>query len=176
MAESISNTVKAIRESRGLSASELARRAGIRRQTVYAMEAGAYIPNTAIALQLARALDVSVEDLFTLESPAPDDQPLAVRLLSAHGPAVTGQVVQLARVGNRLIGVPAQPQIFSMPVGDAILTRPEMVSSTETIPNLRNRLVIAGCDPAISILAQTLSEAGIQVIAAPCSSRQPSSG
>ena len=43
---------------------------GISRQTIYAMEAASYVPNTAVALKLARALEVGVEDLFALPEAA----------------------------------------------------------------------------------------------------------
>ncbi|MGA7411098.1 MAG: helix-turn-helix domain-containing protein [Bryobacteraceae bacterium] len=39
---------------------------GVSRQSVYAIEAGAFAPNTEIALKLARALDYTVEELFRL--------------------------------------------------------------------------------------------------------------
>ena len=57
------------RKRRGVAAAELARTAGVSRQTIYAMEAGDYIPNTVVALQLARILECTVEELFQLESP-----------------------------------------------------------------------------------------------------------
>src|SRR5437764_11478638 len=59
--------VAEFRKKRGIPAAELARRVGISRQTIYAIEDGTYIPKTTIALQLARILEVRVEDLFTLE-------------------------------------------------------------------------------------------------------------
>ena len=70
----IESHLAALRQKRGLSASGLAKMTGVSRQTIYAMEAGNYVPNTAVALRLARALDVAVENLFTLagESPAPE--------------------------------------------------------------------------------------------------------
>src|SRR5208283_1983890 len=55
-----------IRQGRGLGATEIARRVGVSRQTIYAIESGDYVPNTAVALQLARVLEVTVEDLFSL--------------------------------------------------------------------------------------------------------------
>ena len=39
---------------------------GVTRQTIYAIEAGSYVPNTAVALKLARVLESTIEDLFTL--------------------------------------------------------------------------------------------------------------
>ena len=59
-----------IRQQRGSSAAELAKLAGVSRQTIYAIEAGDYVPNTALALQLAKILEVRVEDLFQLEQDA----------------------------------------------------------------------------------------------------------
>ena len=59
-----SNHLAAIRRTRGFSAVDLAGRVGVSRQTIHAIEAEAYVPNTLVALKLARALDVSVEDIF----------------------------------------------------------------------------------------------------------------
>ena len=50
------NRLAEIRKSRGLPAIHLATQADITRQAIYAIEAGTYIPNTAVALRLARAL------------------------------------------------------------------------------------------------------------------------
>ena len=71
-----------IRQQRGMSASEVAKQAGVSRQTIYAIEAGDYVPNTTLALQLARILEVRVEDLFRLESEAaPLPKPVTVELV-----------------------------------------------------------------------------------------------
>jgi DNA-binding XRE family transcriptional regulator len=64
-----------LREARGLGASEIARHVGVSRQTIYAIEAGNYTPNTAVALQLARVLEVSVENLFSITADS-SDRPL----------------------------------------------------------------------------------------------------
>ena len=58
--------LRKMRQARGLGATEIARQAGVSRQTIYAIEPGDYTPNTTVALQLARVLDVSVEDLFSI--------------------------------------------------------------------------------------------------------------
>jgi len=60
--------LKEIRQLRGLSNAELARIVGVSRQTIYSIEEGTFVPNTSIALQLARVLNVKVEDLFRLEA------------------------------------------------------------------------------------------------------------
>ena len=62
----IENHLGTLRQKRGISAAQLARTVGVTRQTIYAMEAGSYVPNTAVALRLAQALEVKVEDLFAL--------------------------------------------------------------------------------------------------------------
>jgi putative molybdopterin biosynthesis protein len=50
-----------------VGASDLARRVHVSRQTIYAIEAGTYVPNTEVALNLARELEVTVDELFSLQ-------------------------------------------------------------------------------------------------------------
>src|SRR5271168_3043324 len=101
-ADGIENNLAGIRQKRGLSAAWLAQAVGVSRQTIYAMEAGSYIPNTAVALRLARELESSVEDLFALPDAAPA---AALRreqafLLPGSGDLEAGQPVQLCRIGK----------------------------------------------------------------------------
>src|ERR1700704_548068 len=82
-----------IRKGRGVGASDLARRVHVSRQTIYAIENGTYVPNTEVALNLARELEVTVDELFSLQAgsqKAPDSLPAEV--LSAAAP-VKGQPV-----------------------------------------------------------------------------------
>ena len=67
----IENRLSDIRQKRGYSAAALASKVGVTRQTIYAMEAGSYVPNTLVALRLARVLEVTVEELFCLEAASP---------------------------------------------------------------------------------------------------------
>lgn len=46
---------------------ELADRVGVTRQTILSIERGQYNPSVGLALRLAGALGVSVEDLFELD-------------------------------------------------------------------------------------------------------------
>src|SRR5262249_12108535 len=100
------NRLNEVRSRRGVAVAQLARQVGVSRQTIYAMEAGDYVPNTTLALQLARALEVPVEELFMLEGDQPQPaKPAPVELL---GPTThAGQPVQLCRVGKHTIGVSA---------------------------------------------------------------------
>src|SRR5271165_3521614 len=70
-----------IRQQRGIPAAQLAKLAGVTRQTIYAIEAGDYVPNTAVALQMAQILEVRVEDLFQLKTDQPPSPPVTVDLL-----------------------------------------------------------------------------------------------
>lgn len=159
----IRNSVRKARIKRGLSAAALARQAGISRQTIYAVEDGSYIPNTAIALRLARIFDVSVEELFTLESEI--EKPVRAEILGE-----SDGLVRLCTVGKKVIAVPAGRSTAYLPWADGIAAA-GMVTPFENLRDDGKRMVIAGCDPALSQLAEMASEAGFQVITASCSSR-----
>ncbi len=51
---------------RDLTQAELAELGGTTRKSINAIEAGRMVPSVVLAWKLARALDVSVETLFTL--------------------------------------------------------------------------------------------------------------
>lgn len=59
--------LKEVRTEAGLTQAELAERVGVSRKTVNTVENGVFVPSTTLALGLARALGVKVEDLFWLE-------------------------------------------------------------------------------------------------------------
>src|SRR5947199_8245870 len=104
-APAIENNLSDLRKQRGLSAAHLAKVACVSRQTIYAMEAGTYVPNTAVALRLARALGATVEELFALtdEPPASEPRPSPADMLPGSVALESGQPVQLCRVGKRLM-------------------------------------------------------------------------
>ena len=175
----IENHLAALRQKRGISAAQLARSVGVTRQTIYAMEAATYVPNTAVALRLAQALEVKVEDLFSL-SPA---EPAGVRweeaaLLPGSEAPAPGQPVQLCRVNKRLVASPPSPVPWYFPVSDAVVAaKPPRNGRTEVqvfdaADDFRNRILIAGCDPGISVLAHHLQGAGIELVLAHRNSSQ----
>jgi molybdate-binding protein/DNA-binding XRE family transcriptional regulator len=169
-----------IRRRRGVSAAQLARSAHISRQTIYAIEAGDYVPNTALALALAQILEVRVEDLFQLEDePQAPARPVSAELLNASEPLRKGQPVQLCEVGKRLIAVPAEPQPAMLPLADGVLVEsakhsgPASIRAFPADGSEGKRLLVAGCDPGIALLAHHLSRtAGIELVVASSSSRQ----
>lgn len=61
------NNLRVARAIQQLTQDELARRIGVSRQTINAMEAGKYVPSTLLALKLARVFGKPVEELFGLE-------------------------------------------------------------------------------------------------------------
>ena len=67
MEEYLRTTLKVQRAMRDLTQADLAELAGITRKSVNAIEMGHMVPSTILALKLARALQVTVETLFTIE-------------------------------------------------------------------------------------------------------------
>ena len=70
---SIENHLREHRARRGWSQEELARRAGLSRAGISAIETYRLVPSAAAALALAEALECRVEDLFQLRRQAPND-------------------------------------------------------------------------------------------------------
>lgn len=62
----LKTTMKVQRAMRNLTQADLAELAGITRKSINAIEMGHMVPSTILALKLARALGVSVEELFSL--------------------------------------------------------------------------------------------------------------
>lgn len=61
----ISNHIRRLRFEQGeLTQEELARRCGVTRQTIIALEAGKYAPSLELAFRIARAFGVGVEEVF----------------------------------------------------------------------------------------------------------------
>jgi putative molybdopterin biosynthesis protein len=180
----IENHLGTLRQKRALSAAQLARTVGVTRQTIYAMEAGSYVPNTAVALRLAQALEVRVEDLFAL----PPAEPTGLRseevtLLPGSEALHPGQPVQLCRVNKRLVASPPSPVPWYFPVSDAVVASASApgklpkngrtdVQVFDAADDFRNRVLIAGCDPGISVLARHLHASGIELVLAHRNSSQ----
>ena len=59
------NRIHSRRKELGLSQDELARRCGVSRQTINAIENNKYDPTLSLAFRLARELGVTVDGLFT---------------------------------------------------------------------------------------------------------------
>jgi len=60
----VTNSIRSRREDAGVTQAELARRIGVTRQTLIAIEQGKYSPTLELAFQIARAFAVGIDDLF----------------------------------------------------------------------------------------------------------------
>ena len=67
MPERLANSIKEKRGELGLTQAELAERVGVTRKTVNTVENGIFVPSALLALKLAEALSVRVEELFRIE-------------------------------------------------------------------------------------------------------------
>ncbi len=174
----VENRLAEIRKSRGVGAADLARRVGVSRQTIYAIEAGTYVPNTEVTLRLARALEVTVEDLFALPpETAPAAAPLSAEVISSTA-AVAGQPVRVCRIGARLVSVPVSASPYYLPEADGVVSRVGRAAGSAELlvfgdeDAFRRRLLLAGCDPATNLLARMVEKAGgAEVVPAGASSR-----
>lgn len=161
----------------GLSQEQLATRAGVSRQAVAGIEAGRFDPSLRVALALARALGRGVEDLFAHPATLP---PQPAVLLEAPPAAAAGLRVDLAEVGGTQVALPLwgdqtlrpgfQPALAEV-AGEhpAAVTpreapaRPGGVGElvlVEAGPPGQPAVVVAGCDPALSLLAGVLAALG----------------
>lgn len=61
----VTNSIRSVRETAGMTQAELARRVGVTRQTLIAIEQGRYSPTLELAFQIARAFGVGLDELFS---------------------------------------------------------------------------------------------------------------
>lgn len=67
MMKQLNNRLKETRLARGLTQEALADHLGVTRQTIIAIEKMKFVPSVKLALEIASALEVSVDELFWLE-------------------------------------------------------------------------------------------------------------
>lgn len=145
-------TVRARRTEAGLSQTALAERVGVSRQALSAVEAGRQTPSTVLALQLARALRCTVDDLFRL-SGGP-----VVHASVAAGTQGTPRVV-VGRVDDRLIAHPVDEEAHA---ADGVLVAPPAGSGASPVElfgdpaDLECTALVAGCAPLLGVLAERL--------------------
>ncbi len=151
-------SIRETRIARGLTQSELARRAGISRQALSAVESGAYQPSVAVALSLARELGATVESLFA-QPDGGDCRRIEARWDSA-APSPSRGVV-LGRVGGRVVAVPQPAARLSLAPRAGTLERAgkmrAQVATMRSPDEIDSTLLIAGCDPAVTILADWMA-------------------
>ncbi len=159
------SSVKALRTRAGWSQTELADRVGLSRQSLAAIESGASVPSTEVALRLSRAFGVAVEDLFQL---AHGPFPVEVAEPSGLGGGLPGRV--------RLATVAGRRWAFGLDLGDpGGATAADGTGALDEDGRVRVHplgerpsepdLVVAGCDPAFGLVREVLErERGLEVL------------
>ena len=157
------------RQARGLSQQQLAGVAGVTRQAVSAVESGHSDPSLRVALGLARALGMTVEELFGPGDPG--DPVLARPVAAVNGP---GSRVALATVGDTFVALPLQADTAARmgfgPAGGLVAgsspapaagsparREPWNLVPVRPIGPPRPTVVVAGCDPALPLLETPLA-------------------
>jgi molybdate-binding protein/DNA-binding XRE family transcriptional regulator len=185
------------RQARGFSQQQLAGMAGVSRQAVSAVESGQSDPSLRVALALTQALGMTVEELFGAVNTVPA---VTARLVGEAGQAHGrghGRVT-LATVGGSFVALPLAGATASragfLPAGGLLAgslggTQPaDRAGDAEAtagrphgprghvrpIGPPRPTLVIAGCDPALPLLAEPLGllDPPIALSWWPCSSSE----
>lgn len=61
------NRLKTLRSDKGFTQASLAEAVGVSRKTINTIENHVFTPSTLLAMQIARALDLTVHDIFYLK-------------------------------------------------------------------------------------------------------------
>jgi DNA-binding XRE family transcriptional regulator len=149
----LDNDVRTFRERLGWSQDELARQAGLSRAGISAIETGRLVPSTGAALALARAFGCTVEDLFRLprvEFAMAGDQ-------SAWAWTATEAACRYwrAEVAGQTRAYPVEVSPLGLLPHDGMFQDGTFRDYARATPE--RTLVIAGCDPAVGLLAQELA-------------------
>ena len=165
--QQVTNRLREMRIAAGLSQGDLAQSAGITRQALYAVEKDQYLPGTEVALQLARTLGASVEDLFSLQD---GREILEAELPADHSGVLKSTRVKLARVGNRLVAKPVTElgDVLNYTVSaDALILGPTSrrkrsvyVQLLKSQKDVESQILVAGCDPAIYLAGEHVRQQG----------------
>lgn len=147
--------LKKIRNDKKITQTQLADLVGIKRQAIYDLESSRYLPNTSIALRLARVLGCSVEDIFHENQDCH-----SIALVDSHD--ISDPRVSLAKIRNKLyayslsgtnsITEEIRPADGLLEPGNKTVT---MLKSNE---HLENTALLLGCDPAFSIIGHHIEK------------------
>ncbi len=68
------NKIREFRVKRGLTQEELAKKVGVRRETVIFLEQGKYNPSLKLAHDVAKKLETKIDELFVFEEEEENDR------------------------------------------------------------------------------------------------------
>lgn len=160
----IENRLREKRQAAGLSQQQLADLAGITRQAVSALESNRYSPATSVALHLSRALHCRVEDLFRLNEGGEIIEGEVLGSLPNGNAALRAQVTQ---VGDRILVRPlfGTGELSSLSAtADGLIVESSADTSRVKVKlfkdsgEVRRKIVVGGCDPAMFLAAQHLGK------------------
>jgi len=164
------------RQARGLSQQQLAGVAGVTRQAVSAVESGHSDPSLRVALGLARALGMTVEELF---GPGDLGDPVLARPVAPV--SAPGSRVALATVGDTFVALPLDADLaarLGFGAAGGLMVGGEnqegqgvqgghgaqgghgghgVQVAVRPIGPPRPTVVVAGCDPALPLLETPLA-------------------
>lgn len=140
------NRLRFHREQLGWTQAELARRAGISRPAVSAIEIGRVAPSIDIALSLSDSLNVDVRELFAPE-PGTRSGPHW-----AWPPASDPCRFWQAEVGGRVLMYPVESTSAGTLSHDGLLREGRLAPNRQRLP--QQSLILASCDPAAALLME----------------------
>src|SRR5690242_13689282 len=162
------------RQARGLSQQQLAGVAGVTRQAVSAVESGHSDPSLRVALGLARALGMTVEELF---GPGEPGDPVLARPVAPV--SASGSRVALATVGDTFVALPLDADLaarLGFGAAGGLTVRGGGSQGAQQAQGVhgasgghgaqvavrpigppRPTVVVAGCDPALPLLETPLA-------------------
>ncbi|HET9898421.1 MAG TPA: substrate-binding domain-containing protein [Streptosporangiaceae bacterium] len=135
------------RQARGFSQQQLAGMAGVSRQAVSAVESGQSDPSLRVALALASALGMTVDELFGVEGAV---QTVTARLIDAGRPGEAGDPPSAPPARPAPSALPARPAPSAPPASPAPAASGERV----TLASIGESFV------ALPLAGQTASRAG----------------
>lgn len=147
----LQNNVKALRVARGWSQAELARRAGISRAAVSAIEIERLVPSVAAALSLAGAFGCRVDGLFSLNT--------VDGIAPAWAWPPSGESCRFwhAEIAGRTLMYPVEAGSLGVIGHDGMYAGGVFEPRSQNVPE--QTLVMASCDPAAALLAAELARA-----------------
>lgn len=166
----VKSKIQQFRKESRFTQADLATVAGISRQAYTAIESGKSVPSTEIALRLARALKVKVEDLFELDEAV--EKIIEAELMGGIDSVPEGTRMQLIGFGSRQLARPLTDGAFTSHVfnqADAIVQaapgnrKVDLKLLNESVLHTPT-LLLAGSDPATSILAQQIHDISVRLI------------
>ena len=169
--------LRVARLARGRSQQQIADVAGVSRQAVSAVESGVPDPSLRAALALARALGMTIEELFGRDHAAVPVAAIPVTPLGGTGARVT-----LASMGDGYVALPLRRATVSrggfVPAGGLVAEdnrgRRRMSRTVRPVGPPRPTEVAAGCDPALPLLEAPLGLLDLPVAFSwwPCPSQE----